>query len=199
MKFSIAVLSSILAVCSVTIANPTDPSSTVSAEASTSTASSSAPGYSDLYVIYNEILEYCYPLDLGGIVMIETLAKTEVEFGKAKKLFEEKHGECKAQKTLVRELEQKYASLHEAPDQESKTAEIKAQREILDNCEDDLEHLKKNRIIKDEQIYMLKQMLKKYLAKRFSAGPLLDEDMSPANQYPPFLKCYSFFHHRLSQ
>ncbi|OAJ45459.1 hypothetical protein BDEG_28599 [Batrachochytrium dendrobatidis JEL423] len=41
MKFSITVLSSILAICSVTIANPTDPSSTMSAEASTSTASSS--------------------------------------------------------------------------------------------------------------------------------------------------------------
>ncbi|KAK5666934.1 hypothetical protein QVD99_006156 [Batrachochytrium dendrobatidis] len=41
MKLSIAVLSSILAVCSVTIANPVDPSSTMSAEASTPTASSS--------------------------------------------------------------------------------------------------------------------------------------------------------------
>ncbi|EGF78224.1 hypothetical protein BATDEDRAFT_91064 [Batrachochytrium dendrobatidis JAM81] len=42
MKFSIAVLSSLLAVFSVTVANPVDPSSTMSAKVSTATVPPSA-------------------------------------------------------------------------------------------------------------------------------------------------------------
>ncbi|OAJ44890.1 hypothetical protein BDEG_28074 [Batrachochytrium dendrobatidis JEL423] len=74
MKFSIAVLSSMLAVFSVTVANPVDPSSTMSAEVSTSTVPPSATETASAKAsTLNTFSRFDYPKKL----------KSYNEFGKA--------------------------------------------------------------------------------------------------------------------
>ncbi|KAK6098398.1 hypothetical protein MT418_002435 [Batrachochytrium dendrobatidis] len=100
MKLSITILSSILAVCSVTVANPVDPSSTMSAEASASTASpdvaiASGSGFT---IPLNPYMADCHPITSKGIKMIGNYADSKHGFDSAKKQLILKKQEIKNQK-----------------------------------------------------------------------------------------------------
>ncbi|OAJ41061.1 hypothetical protein BDEG_24712 [Batrachochytrium dendrobatidis JEL423] len=156
MKLSIAVLSSILAVCSVTVANPVDPSSTMSAEASTytmsaeastSTASTSgaSAGGSDYSSSYDEFEKYCYSFSLDQAMLIKRLAKAEAQFPKLSKKTNDKRHQHAAQKKVVDELQDildgLYGAMHwglEIAELAELEAELQKQREILEKIEEEL-------------------------------------------------------------
>ncbi|EGF79375.1 hypothetical protein BATDEDRAFT_25682 [Batrachochytrium dendrobatidis JAM81] len=126
MKFSITVLSSILAICSVTIANPTDPSSTMSAEASTSTASSS--GASDggsgspESPSTDEFKEYCGRFDATELSLIEEIAKSRIKSMKAFKLLESQRFDADIQEGLIVREKEKLESMSQVPSRKLSSA-----------------------------------------------------------------------------
>ncbi|KAJ8323607.1 hypothetical protein O5D80_007499 [Batrachochytrium dendrobatidis] len=126
MKLSIAVLSSILAVCSVTIANPVNPSSTMSAEASTPTASSSATpvGGSDspkslsLY----KFKKYCGQLDATEVSLMEEIAKARLKSTKVFRLLEDGRLEADIQEGLGIRKKEKLNSMSQVPSRKLSSA-----------------------------------------------------------------------------
>ncbi|KAK6092256.1 hypothetical protein MT418_007491 [Batrachochytrium dendrobatidis] len=116
MKLSISVLSSILAVCSVTIANPIDPSSTMSAAASTPTASSSAtPADGSTFITtsgsYAQHLVDCYPIGEEGIIVIKQYADVKQALKNIEESLNKKKSERDAQREVFENIKKKINDL----------------------------------------------------------------------------------------
>ncbi|KAK5670230.1 hypothetical protein QVD99_003245 [Batrachochytrium dendrobatidis] len=120
MKLLITALSSILAVCSVTVANPVLTSSITSIESTSTTASpsttaASEPDYSNPFDPYSLYMTNCYPINFDGILLIEMLASTTHRAEQIEKSINKKKAETKNQKKVVGRLKEKIVSLRAGP------------------------------------------------------------------------------------
>ncbi|OAJ41548.1 hypothetical protein BDEG_25125 [Batrachochytrium dendrobatidis JEL423] len=135
MKFSIAVLSSILAVCSVTTAGPVYPSSATNAEASTSTDGSDYP----VFPTKDGLKKYCSPFDDIEVPLITGIAKSQARLDKMLERLEGVRHKVNVQRKVTFEAEQKVESLEQTPSQ------------LLDNAKEESDlHQKKLRELEQD-------------------------------------------------
>ncbi|KAJ8329436.1 hypothetical protein O5D80_002446 [Batrachochytrium dendrobatidis] len=208
MKFSITLLSSILAVCSVTIANPVDSSSTTSTEASTLSASPSATKTAEPTSVPDSLYgDYsgCHLIDSEGVVLIKIL----VEYGKTadilKQEMEEKRIEIEIQRQKVKTQRKEFDAL-ESEAEESNDAEnygpkiaelelgIEGSREIL-------RKLRKQYWDLDEEFDGLKERLTefqmkilKYFLDSDGSTTLTINDFPRLESVPGFTECLGEFY-----
>ncbi|EGF76145.1 hypothetical protein BATDEDRAFT_28780, partial [Batrachochytrium dendrobatidis JAM81] len=172
MKLSITILSSILAVCSVTTASPVYPSSTMSAEASTLTASPSAnPAGGDVYPVFPSaynLEKYCDPFDTTEASLIKEIAKAHVGIDVMSTQLEGLHYQYDFQKGVIIKVEQQLETLRQTPGQELGAAEarLKMQYEVLDGLKNELKELVK----KASDIIKKEESLEKKLTEHLSPG-----------------------------
>ncbi|KAJ8330026.1 hypothetical protein O5D80_001604 [Batrachochytrium dendrobatidis] len=201
MKLSIAVLSSILAVCSVTIANPTDPSSTMSAEASTSTASSSAtPADGSDYPVFptkDGLKKYCSPFDDIEVPSIEEIAKSRIKSMKAFKLLESQRFDADIQERLIVRKKEKLESMSQIPSRKLSSAKANY-KEFRQICE-------KFRYNANDYVWKLldrteeNNELATKLTSHSSFGVSLDDDYSLPKSVYGYMDCLKYFYNRLPQ
>ncbi|KAK5666945.1 hypothetical protein QVD99_006167 [Batrachochytrium dendrobatidis] len=189
MKFSIAVLSSILAVCSVTIANPVDPSSTMSAEVSTPTASTSG-GSADLE-------KYCGPFDIAEVSLIDKIAELQVKINENFEKSSSKRHERDLQKKLLEEMEKQFEILSQTPDDGLDTVEfeLETEREALEKLEKELQKLSDEAMVLIEENMDYKKTLRKYLG----LVPSGEGDVPELGDYPGYTECYKYLFAVFSQ
>ncbi|KAJ8326413.1 hypothetical protein O5D80_005164 [Batrachochytrium dendrobatidis] len=227
MKLSIAVLSSILAVCSVTVANPVDPSSTMSAEASTSTTSTEAStytmsaeastptastsgasaggsDYSSSPSSYDEFEKYCYSFSLDQAMLIKRLAKAEAQFpGLSKKTNDKRHQHA-AQKKVVDELQDTldglYGAMHlglEISELAELEAELLKQRKILEKIEEELSVCSINFANKIDEGNYLQKKLKKQ--PLIGSSSIAGDGFLDLRSVSGYNDCYHYFYNRFLQ
>ncbi|KAJ8322646.1 hypothetical protein O5D80_002478 [Batrachochytrium dendrobatidis] len=200
MKLSITVLSTILAVCSVTIANPVDPSSTMSAAASTPTASSSgasadgsdSPKSLSLY----KFKKYCGQLDATEVSLIEEIAKARLKSTKVFRLLEDGRFEAAIQKGLFVKEKEKIDSMSQVPSR--KLSSIKANheevRQYCDRASCNAYYYASKLSHKRKEI----RKLTKKLTSHSSFGISPDGGETPKSVYV-YESCLKYFYNRLSQ
>ncbi|KAK5668647.1 hypothetical protein QVD99_004440 [Batrachochytrium dendrobatidis] len=194
MKLSIAVLSSILAVCSVTIANPVDPSSTMSAEASTPTASSSGASADESdspeFPTKDGLKKYCSPFGTTQASLIEEIAKTRARIDKMLERLEGVRHNTSIQRRVVLEAVQKVESLEQTPSQ------------LLDNAKEESDlHQKKLRELEqdlEERVRRASDLIKEEdNFKETLMQNLLDRSLMASNSLlravPGYSKCFHYF------
>ncbi|KAJ8322479.1 hypothetical protein O5D80_000084 [Batrachochytrium dendrobatidis] len=209
MKLSITVLSSILAVCSVTIANPVDPSSTTSIESTSNIAAPSEtsiatgePDYSKYPSPYNLYESYCHPIRLDGVVMIQLFASSMHMTNQIKKEINKKIAEIKSQRKALRMLEQTIGSLANRS-QGLATFEVKVE------IKDQTINLKKlgqrlkllikkhsRNITKEDKLQLT---LYYHLVEYDTTGQMTNEGLEGLYKNQNFLKCFYSFYDRLSK
>ncbi|KAJ8326085.1 hypothetical protein O5D80_005446 [Batrachochytrium dendrobatidis] len=194
MKLSIAVLSSILAVCSVTIAGPVYPSSATNAGASTSKASTSGASADESdspeFPTKDGLKKYCSPFGTTQASLIEEIAKTRVRIDKMLKRLEGVRHNTSIQRRVVLEAVQKVESLKKTPGQ------------LLDNAEDEYNlHQKKLEELEGHLEERLKiawtkieeeKELKKMLVHNLSSRSLMRSDSS-LGRVPGYSQCFYYF------
>ncbi|KAJ8323988.1 hypothetical protein O5D80_007209 [Batrachochytrium dendrobatidis] len=201
MKFSIAVLSSILAVCSVTIANPVDPSSTMSAEASTSTASSSITSTGEvlraLSPSTNVLGGYCDRLDTTELSLMEEIAKARVKSVKAFKLLEDRRFELVIQTGLLTKEREDLENMIQAPSRKLSSAQ--------DNYEESRQRCIRLQYTVEDYVSRLSDRTEesKELAKKLTSyssfGVTPDGDDGQPKSFYVYQDCFKYFYNRLSQ
>ncbi|KAJ8328596.1 hypothetical protein O5D80_003177 [Batrachochytrium dendrobatidis] len=209
MKFSIAVLSSILAICSVTIANPVDPNSTISTEVSTSTASTSAtsadgPNYSSSPSSYNGFEKHCHSFNPDEIVFIEKAATIKADTQKIYRKHSNKNDELVAQKKVVDEMKQQLEILRQTLGQESAItkleAELVVQNSIFDKIQDESSALFVRYTKETKKANKSARVPRKKTQRLSLLGSSKgDVKLETLTQNPAFFKCYEFFLDRLLQ
>ncbi|KAJ8329224.1 hypothetical protein O5D80_002571 [Batrachochytrium dendrobatidis] len=117
MKLAITVLSSILAVCSITVANPILTTATTSTESSTSTdiPSSTTSAESTPTPIFDPKEVNCDPFSSNEVVMIQTYARDRMFAKKVGKELNEKESEAIAQRNLIVRLKRRLEDLKSKP------------------------------------------------------------------------------------
>ncbi|EGF80580.1 hypothetical protein BATDEDRAFT_24301 [Batrachochytrium dendrobatidis JAM81] len=117
MKLAITVLSSILAVCSITVANPILTTATTSTESSTSTVipSSTTSAESTPTPIFDPKEVNCDPFSSNEVVMIQTYARDRMFAKKVGKELNEKESEAIAQRNLIVRLKRRLEDLKSKP------------------------------------------------------------------------------------
>ncbi|EGF80829.1 hypothetical protein BATDEDRAFT_24762 [Batrachochytrium dendrobatidis JAM81] len=201
MKLSITVLSSILAVCSVTIANPVDPSSTMSAEASTPTASSSgasadgsdSPKSPSLY----KFKKYCGQLDATEVSLIEEIAKARVKSTKVFRLLEDRRFELAIREGLGVRKKEKLNSMSQVPSRKLSSAKANYEefRQICEGTKYTMHDYASKLSHKRKEI----RKLTKKLTSHSSFGVSPDDDYSPPKSLYGYQDCLKYFYNRLSQ
>ncbi|EGF77591.1 hypothetical protein BATDEDRAFT_27413 [Batrachochytrium dendrobatidis JAM81] len=209
MKLSITILSSILAVCSVTVANPVDPSSTMSAEASASTASpdvaiASGSGFT---IPLNPYMADCHPITFEGIQMIRSYADSKHGFDNAKKQRILKKQEIINQKKRIKGLKEQLDYLldqaKDSPGSEdldegfhsisSKyVRRLRALEKELKKFSKKLEEMRK-------VLAVLKSELYDYLVKHDTTGLVAAGSTVDLKSIPGFDKCFDYFYNRSLQ
>ncbi|OAJ42057.1 hypothetical protein BDEG_25561 [Batrachochytrium dendrobatidis JEL423] len=201
MKLSITVLSSVLAVCSVTIANPVDPSSTMSAEVSTSTASPSAtPADGSDYPVFpspdDGLERYCGPFNSDEIAAIQKIAKTRAKIDKMFSKLYNLRLEINAQKKVITEAEQRLNTLLQTPDQESNIAEaeLEKHRSVLEELRAELQKL----IDKVKSLTKKNKNSKELFIKNLPHESSTDDENSlQSKTIFAYDKCFDYFYYRL--
>ncbi|KAJ8328503.1 hypothetical protein O5D80_003853 [Batrachochytrium dendrobatidis] len=195
MKFSIAVLSSIIAVCSVTIANPVDPSSTMSAEISTPTASTSGGSASGPdspeFPTPEGLEEYCYPFDDAEVSYINEAAKTHARI---EKMFEKLEGltlKVGVQKGLIQALERQAETQGQASSSWLDTTQfnLETEREALAKLKDEYDERKERAAALIEQNRDAKSKLKQYMDQ----DPGVNGDPASPKTTSAYDKCFGYF------
>ncbi|EGF76733.1 hypothetical protein BATDEDRAFT_92443 [Batrachochytrium dendrobatidis JAM81] len=214
MKFSIAVLSSILAVCSVTVANPVDHSSTMSAKVSTATVPPSATetasakasnlntftrfDYPKKLKSYNEFGKYCYSIGLEGVFMIEEHATLSVKIDKIEKDVHNLDARIKAQKNLLYNLEQDFDFLNRASGQGSVDLDletnIRTQREFLDELQEILQKILDGYRIRLKKDSEQELELKHYFEHHHKFEVTDSDDNINLESYHSYKSCFDFFY-----
>ncbi|OAJ43871.1 hypothetical protein BDEG_27184 [Batrachochytrium dendrobatidis JEL423] len=116
MKLAVTVLSSILAICSVTTANPVNPSSATSTETSTSTAQPTeitSTVFEDRIISYEEAtrLVDISQLSESDIGLIKDYLETDREYQEMKKVYVLVKSERRSQQKLIDQLYKEYLEL----------------------------------------------------------------------------------------
>ncbi|KAK5672308.1 hypothetical protein QVD99_001412 [Batrachochytrium dendrobatidis] len=218
MKLSITILSSILAVCSVTVANPVDPSSTMNAEASASTTSTEAstytmsaevstptastsggstgePDYSNFPEPYNKLGRYCYPLGLHQMMLIEITARNYARVKKVSGGIKLLIDKIDLQKKLIEELKQQAETQGQASSGWLDTAksELETQQKVLDGFEESM----KNLFEKIEDLTKKYKDSEKELKQHLGLDPSVDdEDDLQLESIPGYEECFDYFYNR---
>ncbi|EGF80615.1 hypothetical protein BATDEDRAFT_24376 [Batrachochytrium dendrobatidis JAM81] len=186
MKFSIAVLSSILAVCSVTTAGPVYPSSATNAEASTSTDGSDYP----VFPTKDGLKKYCSPFDDIEVPLITGIAKSQARLDKMLERLEGVRHKVNVQRKVTFEAEQKVESLEQTPSQ------------LLDNAKEESDlHQKKLRELEqdlEERVRRASDLIKEEdNFKETLMQNLLDRSLMASNSLlravPGYSKCFHYF------
>ncbi|EGF79914.1 hypothetical protein BATDEDRAFT_25420 [Batrachochytrium dendrobatidis JAM81] len=209
MKLSITILSSILAVCSVTVANPVDPSSTMSAEASVSTASPDvAIASGSVFTIpLNPYMADCHPITSKGIKMIGNYADSKHGFDSAKKQLILKKQEIKNQKKGIKALKEQLDSLSnqakDSPDPKdieesfySISPEYFGRLRALEKLEKEWRELSEKYKEMRKVLAVLKSELYDYLVKHDTTGSVAAGSTVDLESIPGFKKCFKFFYNR---
>ncbi|KAJ8325386.1 hypothetical protein O5D80_006322 [Batrachochytrium dendrobatidis] len=212
MKFSIALLSSILAVCSVTVANPVDPSltTTTSTEASTSTTSPSAtstdgPDYPGFSSPYDQYLNDCFPIDSEGIFLIKQYADGKNRYDKEKKKVDEKQSKIEEHEQLWQELNTEFIDRREKvfqgigvdnfiSDQYDYQCRLFEQWANIDRLKKEMEELHKKYTKVHEKWTKLQSELYDYLLEHDKTAVMTTDGTPDLNLYPGFMKCFSIFY-----
>ncbi|KAJ8329175.1 hypothetical protein O5D80_002601 [Batrachochytrium dendrobatidis] len=209
MKLSIAILSSILLACSVTVANPVLDSSTTSTATTTSSAYPSAtetsgPDLTKLFDPYSVYMSDCYPIDFDGITLIESLAEGVRRLERLSRYIDTKRETISEQKKVVGELMQEIDHLRET--HSGRRSEMKELKFTLGAKLEDLRRNKRHlrRSIKDysdtnQQNVRTRAMLGDYFAKHHSVGSTNSDGTINTEPYPGFKKCFDYFYYRLPQ
>ncbi|EGF76511.1 hypothetical protein BATDEDRAFT_28462 [Batrachochytrium dendrobatidis JAM81] len=186
MKLSITILSSILAVCSVTVANPVDPSSATNAEASTSAGGSNYP----VFPTKDGLKKYCSPFDTTQVPLITGIAKTRARLDKMLKRLEGVRNKVSVQRKVILETEQKVDSLKKTPGQllNGAEAEYNLHQELLEELEGHLEERLKIASGMAEE----KNNFKKTLIENLSSKSLMGSDSS-LRIVSGYSKCFHYF------
>ncbi|EGF76175.1 hypothetical protein BATDEDRAFT_92968 [Batrachochytrium dendrobatidis JAM81] len=204
MKLSIAVLASVLTVCSVTIASPVIPSSTKSAESSIWTVIPTAnavsePDYSEYPIPYDGYGKYCHPLDFDGMMLVKLLAKNTHKLEKATKYINKKESNIACQETLVGELKERLDSVmddgHGSGIAELESEFIK-QNGILEQLKEQLERLFKRHSNWYKKDVGLRSALAEYFAEHGMSGEMTTDGEPNLYSYPGFKKCFDYFYNR---
>ncbi|EGF75923.1 hypothetical protein BATDEDRAFT_92381 [Batrachochytrium dendrobatidis JAM81] len=186
MKLSIAVLSSILAVCSVTTAGPVYPSSATNAGASTSAGGSDSPEFPT----EDGLMKYCSPFGTTQVSLIEEIAKTRARIEKMVDRFEGIRHNTSIQRKVVLETVQKFESLKQTPGQllDNAEAEYNLHQKKLEKLEEDLEDRVR---IAWSRIHQEKE-LKKTLIHNLATRTLMASD-SLLGTVPGYTQCFHYF------
>ncbi|EGF81080.1 hypothetical protein BATDEDRAFT_24750 [Batrachochytrium dendrobatidis JAM81] len=205
MKFSIAVLSSILAICSVTIANPVDPSSTMSSAASTPTASTSATSTDGpTSSVFSPNNAGCDSFDQEGIDLIEAYANIKMVLDTEHKKSDQKESDAGEYTKLIDKkmkklelLEQKAQESNEAVDYTTKISQVKSETEayraILKTLKDELNTLYHEYLEWHGEWRKLRVALYDYLKKHDSTGEMAG-DTPLLKSIPEFMQCFVKFY-----
>ncbi|KAJ8330547.1 hypothetical protein O5D80_001525 [Batrachochytrium dendrobatidis] len=209
MKLSIAILSSILLACSVTVANPVLTSSTTSTATTTSSAYPSAtetsgPDLTKLFDPYSVYMSDCYPIDFDGITLIESLANGVRRLERLLQDTSEKKTEIKDQVEVVSKLKEKFDHLKSDPSS-SKSEIIKLKSKlvgsigIFKSLKRQMKELIKEYSHTNQQNAKTRAMLGDYFTKHHSVGSTNSDGTINTEPYPGFKKCFDHFYYRLPQ
>ncbi|KAL5039716.1 hypothetical protein RTP6_006844 [Batrachochytrium dendrobatidis] len=208
MKFSITLLSSILAVCSVTIANPVDSSSTTSTEASTLSASPSATKTAEPTSVPDSLYgDYsgCHLIDSEGVVLIKILVEYSKTADILKQEMEEKRIEIEIQRQKVKTQRKEFDALEseaeESNDAESYGSKIAELELGIEGSREILRKLRKQYWDLDEEFDGLKERLAefqmkilKYFLGNDGSTPLTINDFPRLESVPGFTECLGEFY-----
>ncbi|EGF78813.1 hypothetical protein BATDEDRAFT_26141 [Batrachochytrium dendrobatidis JAM81] len=187
MKLSIALLSSILAVCSVTTASPVYPSSATSSETSTPADGSDSPEYPTSA----DLKEYCGPFDDVEVSYIKDSGKTHAKIEKMFKKLELVSYYISFEKGLTTELQQKVETMKQTSDNglSAAEAELKMHSGILVKLEaEKQERIDKGMSLVDEDELLMGQ-LKQYMG----LDPSTNGDPTSPKTTSAYEKCHKFF------
>ncbi|EGF81351.1 hypothetical protein BATDEDRAFT_24242 [Batrachochytrium dendrobatidis JAM81] len=205
MKFSIAVLSSIIAVCSVTIANPVDPSSTMSSATSTPTASTSATSTGGpTSSVFSSNNAGCDSFDQEGIDLIKAYANIKMVLDNEHKKYSQKESDIEEYTKLINKkmkklelLEQKAQESNGAVDYTAKISQVKYQirayRAILKAIKDELMKLYHEYLEWNKGWRKLRMAVYDYLEKHDSTGEMAG-DTPLLKSIPEFMQCFVKFY-----
>ncbi|KAK6091381.1 hypothetical protein MT418_008106 [Batrachochytrium dendrobatidis] len=208
MKFSITLLSSILAVCSVTIANPVDSSSTTSTEASTSSASPSATKTAEPTSVPDSLYgDYsgCHLIDSEGVVLVKILVEYSKTADILKQEMEEKRIEIEIQRQKVKKQRKEFDALEseaeESNDAESYGPKIAELELGIEGSREILRKLRKQYWDLDEEFDGLKERLTefqmkilKYFLDSDGSTTLTINDFPRLESVPGFTECLGEFY-----
>ncbi|OAJ43874.1 hypothetical protein BDEG_27187 [Batrachochytrium dendrobatidis JEL423] len=221
MKLSIAILSSILFACSVTVADPVLASSTTSTATTTSSASPSATATSTLsaspsatatsgtshsksldpYTVY---MNNCYPISFDALKMIQLLASNSRKLERLSKDIDKKNAKVDEKKKMISELKNEIEYLKNNPSSnESEIAELES---TLTSRNKTFKKFWKNLSIlfrKHSQACQLNTELRRQLKDYFMEHHSTEEtntDGGPyLNRYPVFTSCFRSFYNGVFQ
>ncbi|OAJ32832.1 hypothetical protein BDEG_28712 [Batrachochytrium dendrobatidis JEL423] len=221
MKLSIAILSSILFACSVTVANPVLDSSTTSTATSTLSASPSATATStssaspsatatsgtshskslDPYTVY---MNNCYPISFDALKMIQLLALDSRKLDRLSKDISKKNAKIDERKKMVSELKKEIDHFKNDPlSTESDTVELestltshnKASRKLRKG----LSILFKKHSRTCQETTELRRQLKGYFMEHHSSEEIITGGGPYLNRYPVFTSCFRSFYNGVLQ
>ncbi|EGF80361.1 hypothetical protein BATDEDRAFT_24867 [Batrachochytrium dendrobatidis JAM81] len=198
MKLSITLLSSILAICSVTVASPILPSSDAAIEF----------GSADHPNPYSEYMADCYPITLDGIVTIKNYADGKRNFDRKMKPFNLKTIQIENQKEAMSKLNAKMEFLATQVGNtrgpsvyESEFLKLKPkhfeERSILEKLEKSLEELEPDYLKAKDGLDKLKSKFYYYLTRHDTTGVMAAATPN-LDLYPGLKKCFSIFYNDLS-
>ncbi|KAJ8322648.1 hypothetical protein O5D80_008615 [Batrachochytrium dendrobatidis] len=187
--------------CSVTIANPVNPSSTMSAEASTPTASTNAtpvggsdsPKSPSLY----KFKKYCGQLNATEVSLIEEIAKARLKSTKVFRLLESQYFGAAIQEGLFVREKEKLNSMSQVPSR--KLSSVKANheevRQTCDRTSCNAYYYASKLLHKKKKI----RKLTRKLTSHSSFGVSPDDDYSAPKSVYVYESCLKYFYDRLSQ
>ncbi|EGF78705.1 hypothetical protein BATDEDRAFT_26606 [Batrachochytrium dendrobatidis JAM81] len=200
MKLSIAVLSSILAICSVTVSNPVDPSSTTSIEPT----STLFPG------LYHQYLSDCHPFTLNEIVLIKQYADVKHKLNQEAEEIDLKESRVEEQKELLDEQRRSLRLLQGHPTSTNQSVPnyelnifqtqsgIETSHTTLKNLEEELSELYEIHLKVRKEWTELQSKLYGYLVKHGTTGVIVTGAPN-LELYPEFMKCFGVFYDGSSQ
>ncbi|EGF82569.1 hypothetical protein BATDEDRAFT_23170 [Batrachochytrium dendrobatidis JAM81] len=196
MKLSITVLSSILAICSVTTASPVNPNLTMGAGADASTASPSAaqtrgPNYASLSGPY-DLKKYCGPFDATEVSLISDIAENQARIKKMFSKFDNLRRQVFAQKMMIMKIGQKNEALYQASRGEFGSAETRLEihRGALSQLKNKLKKLREKSLDMTEKDKTWKKRLTRHL---FGSQ---ENDGIPLETVFGYDECFNYFHSR---
>ncbi|KAJ8328608.1 hypothetical protein O5D80_003189 [Batrachochytrium dendrobatidis] len=210
MKLSITLLSSILAVCSVTIANPVDPSSTMSAEVSTPTASTSATSTGESTSItapgpYDQYLAECSPIGEDGILLIQQYADAKRKYDEANRMVRRKRSKIHKEEKKILGLKEELDSMwtkarrtRNASYYGKKILETEFQIEdinkIIEDLKEQLDEMQNEHSRRHRRLVESQSKLHDYLLEHDTTGAMTTDGPPDLKSIPGFMKCFGIFY-----
>ncbi|EGF76678.1 hypothetical protein BATDEDRAFT_92471 [Batrachochytrium dendrobatidis JAM81] len=216
MKLSIAILSSILLACSVTVADPvldssttstatstssTSPSATATSTSSTSPSATATSGTSHSKSLYSYIqyMNNCYPIGVDALKNIELLALASRKLDILSQYIDKKKAHVNEQKKVIDELQDEIDHLKNNPSStESEMAKLEYMltdyNEVFTKLKKDLVIIFKRHSRTCQETTKLRRKLKGYFKRHHPGEEIITYGGPYLNRYPIFTRCFHIFY-----